>query len=280
MDKRKLAVAAVVVAGAIAAVVLFAPGVRGQEPRDREERVARALSAMDLSRGQVGVTVRDVRPDEAGKGDRTARVAVEEVRAESPAATAGVRVGDLIAEFDGERVRSTRHFSRLVDETPQGHSVKMTLLRGGQRVTLDIAPERRSAFRLRPLDQWRTPGPEGGPAPPAWREFDFQMPEIEVFGSRQGTLGVQVQSLTDQLAAHLGVKHGVLVTRVSADTPGARAGLRAGDAITAIDGMTVEDASDLRRRLRRIEGDREFTIEITRDRKPMTLKARTGGGGS
>jgi serine protease Do len=231
---------------------------------------------MDFSRGRIGVNVREVPPGEAK--EQGARVAVENVTAGSPAEQAGVRTGDLILEFDGERVRSTRQFARLVDETPEGYAARLTLSRGGQRVTLEVTPERQSAFRVMPLERWGTHRPEGALPPPGFREFDIELPDIEVFTSRRSSMGVQVQSLTDQLAAHLGVKHGVLVTSVESDSPGARAGLKAGDVITAVDGKTVEDPRDLRRWLQRIDDTREFTVDVTRGKQTMTLKGvRTKG---
>jgi serine protease Do len=263
--------AAVVV---FAALVLLAPSLRGQEAaQERERWVAHAARAFDMSRGQIGVTIRDVPQTDRPGRPAGGRVVVEEVRPEGPAAKAGVQAGDAIVEFDGERVRSTRQFSRLVDETPEGHTVVMRLSRGGQSLTVELVPERRSAFGMMPLDRWRASAPERLPLPgERIREFEFDMPDIEILARRRGTLGLQVQTLSEQLADHFGVKHGVLVTSVSADSPGARAGLKAGDVITGVDGMTVEDAADLRRRLRRIEADREFEIEVTREKKPLSLK--------
>jgi S1-C subfamily serine protease len=265
----------------VAVLVLLASDVRGQEtPRDREVWVAQAARAFDMSRGQIGVTIRNV-PQADRASQQGGRVVVDDVRPDSPAARAGVQAGDAIVEFDGERVRSTQQFSRLVDETPEGLAVRMRLSRGGQAVTVEVVPERRSAFRMMPLDRWHMPAPDRlPPLGDRMREFEFEMPDIEVLALRRGTLGLQVQTLSDQLAAHFGVKHGVLVTNVSADSPGARAGLKAGDVITGVDGMTVEDASDLRRRLRRIDGDRDFTIEVTREKKPLSLKAKLEADGT
>ena len=46
------------------------------------------------------------------------------VRAGSAAEKAGIKKGDVITEFDGERVRGVRHLTRLVTETPDGRTVK------------------------------------------------------------------------------------------------------------------------------------------------------------
>ena len=65
-----------------------------------------------IGRGtQIGVTVKDIDSDETKPP--SSGVVVEEVQADSPAEKAGVKAGDAIVEFDGERVRSVRQFSRL-----------------------------------------------------------------------------------------------------------------------------------------------------------------------
>src|SRR5206468_11748021 len=87
----------------------------------------------------VGVTVRDARPAEAG-GDRPAGVIIDEVRPSSPAEKAGLQRGDLLVEFDGERVRSARQFARLVQETVPGRAVKAGIMRDGRRSDVEITP--------------------------------------------------------------------------------------------------------------------------------------------
>ena len=70
------------------------------------------------------------------------------------------------------------------------------------------------------------------------------------------------------------VKEGVLVKSVAADSVGAKAGLKAGDVITGVNGRKVYDSSDVTRALERSEDGAEVTIEITRDKKTQTLKGR------
>jgi len=90
-------------------------------------------------------------------------------------------------------------------------------------------------------------------------------------------IGVTTQELTDQLADYFGVagdggqRGGLLVTSVRENSPAAKAGLRAGDIVTEVDGTRLNTASELTRALnRRDEGD--VTLQIKRDRKTRTLK--------
>ena len=63
----------------------------------------------------------------------------------------------------------------------------------------------------------------------------------------------------------------MLVSSVDADRPAAKAGLKAGDVITAIDGKAVKSPAELVEQLAGKHG--EVTISVTRDKKPLTLKA-------
>jgi membrane-associated protease RseP (regulator of RpoE activity) len=93
-----------------------------------------------------------------------------------------------------------------------------------------------------------------------------------VFGANR-RIGIGVSQLTKQLGEYFGVPggRGALVTSVKEGGPAARAGMKAGDVITAIDGKTVERLSDLTRELNR-KGDGEVTLKIIRDKSERTIR--------
>jgi len=234
----------------------------------------------------IGVAVRDT--DEAdvsrAKLPEATGAVVDEVRSGTPAAEAGLRAGDVITRFDGERVRSARHFERLVAETPAGRDVEMTVVRAGENITVSVEPEPAPGFAdIEPLRSLRySPHlnfndfeelrrlPETiSRSLPDW-QFHFDDPGGVVLWNR-GRLGVGVQDLTDQLGEYFGAPEGVLVTSVDENSPGSAAGLRAGDVITSIDGESVRSTGDLRRRLNAASG--ETTITIVRDKREQTLTA-------
>src|SRR3954447_5461873 len=66
---------------------------------------------------------------------------VTQVVQASAAEKAGVKAGDVVTSFDGERVRSARQLERLVEETPAGRTGKMALARAGSSTTVDVTPE-------------------------------------------------------------------------------------------------------------------------------------------
>jgi serine protease Do len=89
-----------------------------------------------------------------------------------------------------------------------------------------------------------------------------------------GRLGITTEDLDTQLAEYFGVKEGVLVKSVVEGSVAAKAGLKAGDVITSLNGRHVYDTSDVTRALDRVESSGELTVEVTRDRKTQTLKGK------
>ena len=253
-----------------------------------QTRVVRAQSprALEIFTGgsRIGVSIRDLEDaDGAAVKGVTAGVIVEDVTAESAAEKAGIRKGDAIVEFDGERVRSTRQLTRLVQETPPGRTVQAAIVREGQRSTVSITPREGSGFRFEGLDDLanfgefryklapvppRPPAAPRPPAPPSVWNFD------ELVGRSTNRLGISVSTLSPQLAEYFGTKEGVLVSSVTDESAAAKAGLKAGDVITTFNGTVVNDPSDVRRRVADLSDGDEFTIAVLRDKKAVTLKGK------
>ena len=223
---------------------------------------------------RIGMSIRDFNDDELKTG-KSAGVVIEDVEADSPAQKAGFKAGDVVVEFDGDRVRSTLQFIRLVQETPSGRSVGAVVTRDGQRVTLSVQP--RSAWSSKFWDgssdslmALRVPKPR----PSFAFKSDVFPPSFEGPLGGSGQLGISVDELSPQLSEYFGVKEGVLVTTVRENSNAGKAGVKAGDVITSLNGGTVATAADLRRRAQRMESGDEFTLAIVRDKKPMTLKGK------
>jgi serine protease Do len=103
--------------------------------------------------------------------------------------------------------------------------------------------------------------------PPADRDFLFKRMD------GHGRLGIGIQDLTPQLGEYFGTKDGILVTNVEADTPAAKAGLKAGDVITSINGKPVADPGQLIESVQSASDGAELTIGYLRDHKAGTAKA-------
>lgn len=276
---KTAALAAALLAVALGAA--YTPVVQGQT---RVVTTPRAIDVFSAGGSQIGVSIRDAQGADANAG-----VVVEDVTQDGPAEKAGIKKGDVFVEFDAERVRSARQLTRLVQETPVGRKVQASVMRDGQKVNVTVEPRAGSGFRifgdnvraLEDLGRWKmlpappapparpsVPTPPAPPAPPMF-------PDIDSFVWRSGsTLGFTVGDLPAQLAEYFGAREGALVTSVAEDSAAAKAGVKAGDVITSVDGASVSDPSDLRRRIQRLETGEEFTLGIVRDKKSMTLKGK------
>jgi membrane-associated protease RseP (regulator of RpoE activity) len=107
-------------------------------------------------------------------------------------------------------------------------------------------------------------------------------PEIVVGRGQRRHLGVELQSMTPQLAEYFGLskRSGALVIFVFADSPAAKAGLKAGDVILSVGTDTVENPADLRRALTGKPETAEVDFKILRDKQEMTLKVKLEKGTS
>ena len=270
-------VAALLAGPALAGAAGGAPTQGAGEARERARAEVRALFDSRADGSYIGVQVRDV---EAGDGVAAATegAVVTEVVEGEPAAAAGIEAGDVLVEFDGERIRGVRQLTRVVRETPAGRTVAATVLRDGARLTVNVTPSERSRPGWRESLR-RIEIPERAEAF-VWRGDSALLeglPDIVdgAFASLAGRarLGIRGESVDGQLAEYFGVSAGVLVRHVEEDTVAAAAGLRAGDVITAIDGEQVEDLGPLRRRLAALDSGASFAISIMRDGAAMSLPA-------
>lgn len=291
MSNARFAVFSLILAGGITVAV---SGLMAQTARRPDERSRPRVMMLDGRGGQIGVVVEDL--DAAGlkAAGATGGVRLEQVDQDGPAAKAGLREGDVIVEVDGDRVRSARQFSRLIQETADGRAVTLGIVRDGQRQTVEVTPESRAfgfgfdsdrigrdiARGLRDLEpQLRELEPKLRELEPRLREFrfdgpmDFRFDMPGLLSGPRARLGIGIDELTPQLAEYFGVKDGgVLVSSINRDSAAERAGLKAGDVIVSVNGDRVRHADDLIDELRAAEGQ-EVTIGIVRDKKESTLKA-------
>jgi len=219
-------------------------------------------------------------------------VGITQVVKDSPAEKAGLRKDDVILRLDGENVSSVRKLNRLVSELSPDQSVKVTISRGGseQEVTATIGKRNNTnmannffngqprVFKWEGPElkgfKWETPLNRGG-----FPNFDNDGLSFYLSNSRR--IGVSTMSLTKQLADYFGIADGkgALVTSVIDDGPAAKAGIKAGDVITAVDGEAVDSPGDISRAInRKKEGDVTLTIVRNKSQQTIHVTPREGGG--
>ena len=274
--------------GAISLGLLFAAGglvttagAQAAFPHDEPRARARVL-ALDDRGAHLGVMVSDLAASSTSVGVR-----IDDVKAGSPAEKAGLKTGDVVVEYDGEQVRSARQFTRLVQETPEGRSVKIAVMRNGSRQVVDATPAMDADLPWRMIDpdqlrdrveqgmrNFSMPAVpfDGRDAAPRMYEYRLPAPAPPLANQARGRLGVTVQSLTRELQEYFGApRGGALVSSVTPDSAAYRAGIKAGDVVVSVNGRGVADADDLIREVDAAAG--EATIVVMRDKKETTLKA-------
>jgi serine protease Do len=181
-------------------------------------------------------------------------------------------------------VRSVRQFTRLVSETPAGRNVAANVMRDGSRVSINVTPRDGSNMRLfdgngfealSNLERFSTTPPAVVARPARPMTPTPMPPALESFVWRSSNrLGITTGDLSPQLRDYFGAKDGVLVNSVEDGSAASKAGIKAGDVITSINGQNVETGSDVRREIGRISAGDEFSIGVVRDKKATTLKGK------
>ena len=193
----------------LAAAGLMAPA--GLAQRASSAPKARAVSRTIVigNRSFLGVGIADINAERAKALNLKDEHGVEitHLEQDSPAAKGGVKVGDVVLEYNGQRVEGMDQFQRFVRETPVGRQVKLGVWRNNASQTLTATVGQREGTRLvsDPIEIEIPRFPE------------IRIPDMpRVFTSwRSPVLGIESESLGSQLADFFGVKDGALVRSVN-----------------------------------------------------------------
>jgi len=243
-------------------------------PAAQAQAVARPREAQVLMQHEapyLGIGGQDITADRAKalklKEERGAEVMM--VDPDTAAAKAGMEKGDVVLEYNGQKVEGWEELKRLVSETPVGREVKIGVWRNGslQTLTATMGSRKENSIDLGGR-QFNVPAMRIQPMEPPV----FSMPEFRTF-ARNPALGIYGEPLGSeaQLAEYFGVKDGILVRSVSKNSAAEKAGMKAGDVITKIDDSAVSSPADVTSKLRAGTGKRTFTMTVVRNHKEMPL---------
>jgi len=233
--------------------------------------------------GWLGIGVADITSEKVGKLKLKEERGVEitNVAPNSPAAQAGLKEHDVVLEYNGVRVESVEQFQRMVRETPSGRSARLLISREGATQTLTAKLGERgssssssssSSHSQQSDKDWfrefsiRVPQPKI-----EFPKFEFDLGEYTAY--KTSRLGMDAESLTKQLGEYFGVPNGegVLVRSVSPNSPAEKAGIKAGDVITKMDGERVATVRDLQRLAREKYGKASVPVTLIRNKRETTV---------
>lgn len=258
--------------GLVGTTLVVSPSY-GQTTCGREDGVFEMNAAKALVFGngpQIGILVRDLEKADVEKENMEFHegAVIDEIQHEGAGAKAGFEIGDVVIEFAGERVRSSRQLGRLVQETPTDRTVNVIVMRSSIRKELHVRPETRVHAPFR-----RVRRPFYG-----HRNQDFASPRSDMLRFEhdlltRSRLGIRVGQVGPQLADYFGVQNGVLVMHVAEDSVAEVVGLKAGDVIIAVNELKINRVGELRRRLLVFDHGDEVDLIVVRDKDELILKA-------
>jgi len=225
----------------------------------------------------LGIGVKEILAERAKelKLKEEAGVEVTRVDSNSPAEKAGIKAGDAVLEYQGNRVEGTEQFVRFVRETPAGRQVKLKIVRAGASQTLTAAiGERQSSLPGFSQKERERIEQEMARVREKFKSLpEIRMPDIPhaVMGGRSGMLGIDGEAVEEQLAEYFGVKEGVLVRSVAKDMPAAKAGIRAGDVIVRIEESKVRSPRDISSAIRAAKNKKPLKVTFFRQKSEMTV---------
>lgn len=234
------------------------------------ERAHSAEFRQVANRGYLGVGVVELTDDRVKalnlKDDQGLEVKL--VDPNSPADKAGIKPNDVLLELNGRAIEDNPQFQRLIGSTPPGTKITLTIWRNGAKqmltATLDSRP---GGFFFFGPDLPALVLPQAPPMPPIPPNSVGPFPAIP---GNAPTVGVEGEAVNGQLAEYFGVKQGVLVRSVTANTPAQRAGLKAGDVVTKVNGIPVISPREIIG-IVRLSGKKTVSFTIVRNKKQLTL---------
>ncbi len=222
-------------------------------------------------RAYLGVMVEGVSPETASALHLTGGTAIANVDQDGPACRAGLKSGDIVTGFNGKPVSGPEQFASLIQSSAPGNTVTLTVWRGGHSQEMKVKLGDWKQMAMAPPTPPLPPVSQVGrtmPLPP------MAMPPFDVRGYTPllARSGILVEPLSTQLGEFFGVapNEGVLVRSVDKGSPGAAAGLRAGDVVVKVNNETIHDMQDWKTALKAQGG--KLSLSIVRDKRPQTLQ--------
>lgn len=224
-------------------------GVSFAIPIDVAMEVADQLrSEGRVSRGWLGVMIQEVNRDlaESFGLERPHGALISKVFNDTPAATGGLREGDIITTFNGRSIERSSELPQLVGRVRAGAVAELQLMRDGEKMELEL-----KVGELADLAQ------------------DGQSAKQP---TNNGRLGLVVAPLVDDDLARLDLEGGVRVVEV--DEQAQESGIRRGDIITRLNHRPILDEGDFDEISGSLEAGRTVPILVLRNQNPVFLALR------
>jgi len=202
-----------------------------------------------VSRGWLGVVIQEVTADlaESFGLDRPRGALIAQVQADGPAARAGLQAADVILAFDGKLVENSGDLPRMVGMAKPGAKIPLQVWRRGKAETVLV---------------------ELG-----------ELPGEEALAGKSGKTysrgGLALSELTSDQRRELKIDHGLLVEEVAGDA--ARAGIRVGDVILAVNNGKVATVEAFRKAIAAVPKGKSAAILVRRGEGSLYIPLKISG---
>lgn len=203
-----------------------------------------------VHRGMLGINIQNITDDTAaalGLKD-TSGILVSNVGADSAAAKAGIKRGDIISTINGEKIEDSNVLRNKVAGTAPGTEIKLTVVRDGSEIQLTAT-----------LDEFKS---NDSKSDPSSKNDGSNGADPQDQG---GKLGLSLEPITPQVQKQLRLDSadGMVVSEVDPNGPFAEAGIARGDVILEINRKTVNSVADAKAAVES-SGDRPILLLVSR----------------
>lgn len=187
---------------------------------------------------------------------------------------AGVKSGDIILEIDNQKIEDGVLFQQIIADKGAKEKVNLKVLRDGKTFNLEaVLSESPKSHSITVIDS------KGSLKALPEKVISISSGYQPFKSSDKWSVmisGMSVLKLNSDLADYFGVKDGLLVLNVTKDSASEKAGFKAGDVLTSIDGKSVLNSSDLEQVFKTDDDSKEHEFSVIRKNKEITLNMKAG----
>jgi S1-C subfamily serine protease len=249
-------------------------GMAEATPVDKVKSVTAEIKEKGrVERGWLGVSIEE---NEEGK------VEIIAVEKESPAGLAKLKEKDIVLKIEREEIASTKILVREIRKRKPGKTITLKIERNGKEIDVKVKLGEYSEKNVRLELEYKFPRLFIAPKPPVVPKLPElrklpKPPEPKVFSwnvEPRKYIGIYLEEINRELSEYFGVKEGrgLLVAKITKDSPAEKAGLKVGDVIIKADGIRTERARDLTGVIQDKEKGRRIKLELLRNKKVKSIE--------